>query len=117
MFHALAKCCADELFNRNKRGQPGWVRIYRALNHRQAEQACRGEDIRSFCVAIRGFASRFIDLQDQRHQADYNPLATFYKSDVQRLIVDVGAVLHEFERCDRLERRAFSTFVLFRARN
>ena len=99
------------------RGQPGWVRIYRALNHRRAEQACRGRDMRSFSVEIRDFASHFVDLQDQRHRADYDPAATFYKTDVQRLIVDARAVLEEFDRANRRERRAFAALVLFRARN
>jgi len=59
LFHGLAECCADELFNRNMRGQPGWVRIYRGLNHRQAREACKAHrDMRSFCVEIRDFASR-----------------------------------------------------------
>lgn len=73
--------------------------------------------MRSFCVEIRDFASYFVDLQDQRHRADYDPVATFYKSDVQRLIVDTRAVLAEFERADRRERRSFAAHVLFRARN
>ncbi len=113
----MAECCADEFFNRNRRGQPGWVRIYRALNHRQAQESCRSKETRSFPLEIRDFASRFIDLQDQRHRADYDPVATFYKSDVQRLIVDTRAVLDEFERADRRERRSFAALVLFRARH
>lgn len=118
LFHGLAECCADELFNRNMRGQPGWVRIYRGLNHRQAREACKAHrDMRSFCVEIRDFASHFVYLQDQRHQADYDPVATFYKSDVQRLVVDARAILEEFERADRRERRAFAALVLFRSRN
>ena len=118
LFHGLAECCADEFFNRNMRGQPGWVRIYRSLSHGRAQAACRAPaDMRSFSVEIRDFASHFVDLQDQRHQADYDPVATFYKSDVQRLIVDMRAVLKEFERADRRERRSFAALVLFRGRN
>ena len=71
LFHALAECCADEFYNKNMRGQPGWVRIYRGLNHRRAQEACRTRsEMRSFCVEIRDFASHFVYLQDQRHQAD-----------------------------------------------
>ena len=118
MFHGLAECCADELFNRNRRGEPGWVRIYRALSQPRAQTACRvPADMRSFCVEIQDFASQFVHLQDRRHQADYDPVMTFYKSEVQRLIVDTRAVLREFERADRAERRAFASLVLFRARN
>ena len=118
LFHGLAACCADELFNRNMRNQPGWVRIYRGLNHRRAREAClvRG-DMRSFTIEIRDFASCFVSMQHQRHRADYDPGATFYKSDVRRLVIDSRAVLEEFERADRRERRSFAALVLFRGRS
>ena len=100
------------------RNQPGWVRIYRSLNHRQAREACLAQaDMLSFSVEIRDFASRFVSMQQQRHRADYDPVATFYKSDVRRLVIDSRAVLEEFERADRRERRAFAALVLFRRRN
>ena len=118
MFHGLAECCADEFFNKNMRGQPGWVRTYRALNHGRAQAACRVRaDMRSFCVEIRDFTTHFVNLQDRRHQTDYDPVETFYKSEVQRLIVDTRAVLDEFEKADRRERRSFAALVLFRARS
>lgn len=117
MFHALAECCADEFVGRNKRGEPGWVRTYRALNHRQAEEACRGRDIRSLPDDVRDFANLFVALQDERHRADYDPIATFYKSDVERLIVYARAVLEQFENADRAERRSFAAFALFRRRD
>ena len=52
LFHGLAECCADELFNRNMRGRPGWVRIYRGLNHRRAREACRIDEYDNFANTI-----------------------------------------------------------------
>ena len=48
LFHGLAEFCADELFNRNMRGQPGWIRIYRAVppwdaGARRAEPTPKGK--------------------------------------------------------------------------
>ena len=117
LFHSLAECCADELFNRNMRGQPGWVRIYRALNHGRAEEACRDRETHSFPIAIREFANLFVDLQQQRHKADYDPLATFDKSEVERVIAAGGVVLEAFENAGRYPRRSFAAHVLFRRRN
>ena len=99
------------------RGQPGWVRIYRAVNHRRAQEACRSRETRSLPIEIRDFASLFVDRQDKRHRADYDPLAVFYKSDVERLIVETRAVLAGFENADRRERRSFAALVLFRPRS
>ena len=99
------------------RGQAAWVRTYRALNHGRAQEACRGRDIGSFPVEVRDFASLFVALQDERHQADYDPVDTFYKSAVQRRIIEARAVLTEFEDADRRERRTLPAFVLFRRRS
>ena len=117
LFHGLAECCADELFNRNMRGQPGWVRIYRAVSHGRAQEACRSRETHSLPIEIRDFASLFVDLQDKRHRADYDPLAVFYKSEVERFILDTRAVLREFENADRRQRRSFAALVLFRSRS
>lgn len=105
------------MFNRNARGQPGWVRIYRALNHRQAERACSSQETRSFPDEIQDFAELFATLQDKRHQADYDPLTQFTKTQVLRLIVDTRGVLNAFGNATRQDRRSFATLVLFRARN
>ena len=96
------------------RGQPGWVRICRALNHGRAREACRKvADMRSSRTEIQEFASHFAELQDLRHRADYDPVATFRKSDVLHLIAGARAVLERFERADRRDRRTFATVVLF----
>lgn len=117
LFHGLAECCADELFNRNMRGQPGWVRVYRALNHRRAAEACRGKEVRSLPTEIQDFANLFVALQEERHGADYDPTAEFHKSEVVRLIDAAQSTLREFERADRVERRHFASIALFRRRD
>ncbi len=99
------------------RGQADWVHIYRAVNHRRVQEACRSREARSLPIEIRDFASLFVDLQDKRHRADYDPVADFYKSDVERLIVETRAVFGGFENADRRERRSFAALVLFRPRN
>lgn len=117
LFHGLAECCADEFFNRSMRGDPGWVRIYRALNHRRTEEACRTKNMDPFSSKIRNFAFYFVALQNHRHRADYDPLAKFGKSDVLGLIMHAQDALADLERADRRERRALAALVLFRARN
>lgn len=94
------RCCADQrplgstgpdappaaIFNRHPRGQPRWVRIYRALNHARAQEACRlRSHIRPSRVEIEDFANPLVDLQDKRHRAHYYPVATFYRRDARRL--------------------------------
>ena len=42
------------------RGQPGWVRIYRAVSHRRAQDTYRKRKTHSLPIAIRDFASLFV---------------------------------------------------------
>ena len=99
------------------RAKPGWVRTYRALNHGRAEEACRSRDIGTLSSEIGDFTSQFVVLQEKRHEADYDPTATFYKSDVQRLIVDARTALSGLESASRQDRKSLAAFALFRGRN
>ena len=116
LFHALAQCCADELIGRTQCSTESWVRVYRALNHRQAAEACKGSELSSLSIEVRNFAQLFLYLQNERHKADYDPNAELFKSKVERHIVRARAVVREFEQAPRRNRRSFAALVLFRRR-
>ena len=116
LFHGLAQCCADEFIGRNMRRSTAWKRAYRALNHGQAAEACRGQEIRSLPVEVRDFAQLFVALQSERHRADYDPDAVLFKSDVHRRIADARAILDAFQKAGR-GRRSLAALAMFRRRN
>jgi hypothetical protein len=120
MFHALARCCADGLIggSGSKRSKPARSQVYRALDHGAAKSACLEKTtIAKFPREIQEFSRAFVQLQLKRHEADYDPDATTYKSAVLADIAIVEAVIREFSNVPLKHRRAFAAWVMFKKRN
>ena len=118
MFHSLAKQSADLLVGatRGSRSQQAWLQAYRSLDHRLAAAQCKRPIIRRFPAEIQRFGKAFTNNQQLRQDADYNPDASFVRSDVLKLIDDTERVVLDFERSDALDKRAFAVYALFRSR-
>lgn len=117
MFHALAASNADTLIgaSRQFRRLPAWALTYRALDHGFARgQINRG--LSGFEAPIEDFGLAFVDLQNWRHRADYDPDAEFIRFDTLRMIDRAEAAIIAFEAADPTERKAFAAHVLFRVR-
>lgn len=97
------------------RSKHAWIEVYRSLAHGSAKAACEHKQvIVKFPQGIVDFAVRFVELQGKRHEADYNPYAKFYKSDVINDIDAAELVIRQFEQVDLKDRRAFASWVLFK---
>ena len=117
MFHALAGSNADTLIGASPRFRrlAAWTQTYRALDHGFAKSRMQSGSS-TFAPAIRNFGLSFIDLQNWRHLADYDPNAEFTRADALHLIDRAEAAIIAFEADDPTERKAFAAHVLFRAR-
>jgi hypothetical protein len=99
-------------------GSSAWRQVYRALEHGAAKAACKDlATVRAFPKDIQDFASLFVQMQEKRHLADYDPLAVFFKSEVTQDIAEVEEVIARFVKTAAPERRAFAAYVLFRRRS
>ena len=58
----------------------------------------------------------FVEMQDKRHRADYDPDEVFYKSEVLEDIEEVKDVLSRFQKVPVKYRRAFAVYVLLELR-
>lgn len=118
LFHSLARCCADSIAGgRSGRSRQAWTKAYRALEHRLAKVQCNNvSSMRDFPLEIRAFAVSFVRIQGERHEADYNPDATFSREKVLTIIDEVQRAIAGLEAADREQRRAFAIHVLFRQR-
>ena len=115
LFHCLAECCANMLAGSTPAGrsQRAWRQTYRALQHSTARNRCRRQDIiERFPNEIQEFAKVFVDMQSLRHSADYDPDATFHKSNVVQGITDAEDIINLFNSVPRRDRRAFAIYVL-----
>ena len=119
-FHALARCCADTLIGATRsenRSQPAWRQTYRALDHAQTSRRCNNTEMMGrFPASIREFAHAFVQSQLDRHRADYDPEATFWREDVLQLIDETRDLIAVFNDADDKDRRAFAAYVMFRVR-
>ncbi len=117
LFHSLAHCCADSLVGKAARKTRTWSLAYRSLSHGRAREACGQKHLlRSFPQEIQSFADLFVDLQKERHTADYDPAQVFFKSDVVGHLRTARLTVERFEAADIRDRRAFAAHILFKER-
>ena len=118
LFHCLAGNCADLLVGRGAvRRTEAWRRTCRALSHRQAREACgRKNGAAAPGSPLQDFARLFVELQVERHRADYDPAWIGLKRDVTNRIADARAVIERFESAPASERKLFAALILFRER-
>jgi hypothetical protein len=116
-FDALASECANTVVSSDaRRTARAWVQVYRALDHNSARTACQQSRQRGFPSEIGSFADAFIQLQEARHEADYNPTSKFTRSEVMALIELSEAGIHSLRQADAPHRRAFVAWVLLKRR-
>ena len=119
LFHTLAGCGADLLVGstRGSRSQPAWEQTYRALEHGHSAQQCRNASMMArFPGAVQDFGAWFVDLQRQRHYADYAPITAFTRTDVVRTVDMTESIIAQFNAVPIRDRRAFAIYALLRLR-
>lgn len=121
MFHELAEACANHLV-----GQIGidtsdnaWIQTYRALDHFHVRTQCEKSYFKRsrFPTAIKDFAAFLIEMQRKRHEADYDPVVTFQKSEFERDLRSVRDAVLGYRATSEKHRRAFSIFVMLKSRD
>ena len=117
MFHALANSNADTLIGTpagNADDAAAWNRTYRALEHGAARNRFRhAGQMAPFPNAVEEFAETFIELQGERHTADYNPDRNFTVSGTLRIIDHARQAIIRFSGVYPGTRRNLATYILF----
>ena len=117
VFHALAANNADVLIGpaHNQLTTDAWIRIYRGLNHNHARSQLQ-QNRANLSASVQTFADLFRDLQNERHNADYNPEATFTIQAVTTWLNEVETTITDFLQTSRSERAAIAILTLIRSR-
>ena len=118
MFHALGQNNADRLVGESEtdRESGAWRRTYRALEHRAAYRQLSEARLSDYSDQIRDFGTIFRELQDRRHQADYDPQSRFSRAETQNHIMKAEAAIRDFLAASIAERRELAAHVLFPSR-
>lgn len=114
MFHELAKECADTVAGSVATSRPkAWQQVYRSLEHGGAKSASEQAKNKNFPLEIIIFAETFVEMQNARHNADYNPAAVYVRAKVTTMITEAQVAIVSLRTAARPDRRAFVALVLF----
>ncbi len=130
VFHFLSKAAADALVGSTKGGSAAHTIVYRAFEHRRMHTACREASrqqldaklsttlgFASFDANLRSGASAFVELQDRRHRADYDPNYAITTSETKSAIDLAETAIAAFSGADKEQFRLFLIFLLFQTRS
>jgi hypothetical protein len=127
VFHAVAKDAADLFAGVGpvRAGKAGvgpvragkaWRHAYRGLEHGFARNACREVSKLGFPHGITHCANEFVELQEARHDADYDPKARLTRAEALQWVVRAEAAIAGLRSAPRRDRRAFAIQVLLKKR-
>lgn len=90
------------------RAEKAWVRAYRALEHGFAKNVCKEAKNLVFPPGIVLCANDFVELQEARHRADYDPRAQFSLAEELSWVARAEAAIRELRAELRRDRKAFA---------
>lgn len=117
VFHAICRLCATELVGGDSL-RDEWSAIYRSVDH-GAFRATRDADGRERRLGdrVRRLLELTIDLQRDRHVADYNPGPFDYgETDVRALLNSAAAAVDALETLSASERKILAVALIARPR-
>ncbi len=114
LFHTLAASNADLIAGQPQSDIPSyaWDRVYRCLDHGRTQNNLRGI-LNRLSQNGQNFARIFIDLKDQRDEADYNPNAPIIQSHTLNAISRAETAIRDFAQLSEEERRLIAAQSLF----
>ncbi len=117
LFHTLARDAADLLVGVGaNRPDKAWSHLYRSLQHGDARAACEAIRNMNFPAEIKDCASIFVELQEMRHDADYDPDQRFLRADAHEAIKDAEDAIAALKATPKRDRRAFAVQLLLKKR-
>jgi len=115
MFHAVCRNCADCFVGKTaaNRSLLAWRQAYRAVNHGTAKtQYGKKVVMDNFPIVIQNFASKFIELQNKRHQADYDSINKLRMGDVLTEINAAEVAIKKLQESSIKDKRAFAVWTV-----
>ena len=117
MFHALCINNADHLVGVTRRSSEAWVRVYRGLDHSRSKELFKKRTFGSRNPAFQIIASAFIELQEQRHLADYDPRPNFRsRNQVGPIIVLSELAIQAIEALPADDARLLASLLIVKDR-
>ena len=124
LFHLCLIAAADEFVGVTHRGTSRYALVYRGIDHRVLKDLCteiaksrpssryaRYFPSGGFNPNLRAFAGTALELQEKRHEADYDPQSRFNARDALVDIVAARTAIAQFRTAPEDHRRLFLTLL------
>ncbi len=125
MFHALARVAADSLVGsrRKNTSKHAWIEVYRGLEHGTCRTRCVGASKPAnendagaeFPDEIRNFAANFVQIQDARKRADYDPIYRPTLEEARVFLTTAELSIKTLNSASKKDKTAFVTWVLIKS--
>lgn len=129
VFHFVLTQVADRYIGATLHADPRYALVYRSIQHGGLRALCLEVKkpgvteklkpyvpIAGFGRDIRLFAAALANLQDRRHDADYDPSVSFVRKDAVSAIDAARSAIARFKSAERGDKEAFLALLLFPAR-
>jgi hypothetical protein len=116
VFQAPAGECADLFIGGVPRPGSDWSRVFRALDHGPAKNACTQIAGIGISPEILDFADTFLALQEERYLPDYDPASHYTREDALNLVAQAEAAVRHLRTASRADRRALAVLAMFKKR-
>jgi uncharacterized protein (UPF0332 family) len=124
LFHRLVAGATDLLIGQNARNSKRYLVVYRSFEHRRMADTCRqvlNGSLRTesnvlFDAGIQGCAAAFVELQENRHEADYDPSLKIALSDAKTAVAKAQSAIAMLNGSPDAERFLFLTLLQFKNR-
>jgi hypothetical protein len=129
LFHAILTQAADDFVKQVHRQTARYELVYRSVSHKLLRTLCEDVGKRTlpgkyakyapaggFGPDLVAVATAFVDLQEKRHSADYDPLFRVSTSDAVLAVATSRAALARFRNAPRPRMKAFLSLVIFSPR-
>jgi hypothetical protein len=129
VFHATLASVANQFIGKSKQSTSQYNLLYRSIDHATLRNLCmelrqrnlspklgRHAPVGGFGSDIRAFAATVLDLQQIRHDADYDPSIRYQRSESIRAVRAARDALASFEAAADIEREAFLSLLVFKPR-
>ncbi len=95
------------------RSEPAWRQAYRSLEHGKARNQCRRKEyVGKFPSEVKVYATLFVHMQRLCHLADYDPDASFSRSEVLRWMDASRDAIYDLQSVSDKDLRAFAVYLL-----
>ena len=125
IFHFVTTSLADEFVGVTLRTSPRYGLVYRSVDHKSLRELCTDiskstppQKLRPFLPQggighdMIVFSNAVTALQEQRHRADYDPVARYRTGEVKTIIQTGRSGIARFRHSSDDSRKAFMTLLL-----